>query len=152
MNVYFQEVSVCCLLPHYLSLNNLTWVDKARSTQSNYSRTPLKSQEYKTTLRYFGDPNILLELKDLDFCWVFFLFDWKEARKIQLVQSDSTLEKDLLPIFFSTKKDRSGKKPNLFNCAKCVCLLLKSAQPKSYKLVSGGRKGHKKKTTWLAFQ
>lgn len=66
---------------------------------------------------------------------------------IQLVQSDSTLEKRFATNFFLQRKTQVKKKPNLLNFAECVCLLLKPAQPKAYKLVSGGRKGHKKKTT-----
>jgi len=69
---------------------------------------------------------------------------------ILIVQFDCTLEADLQPIFPS--KHRSKKQMNLFNSAKCVCFLLKSAQLKAYKLVSGGRKGHKKEIYWLHFQ
>lgn len=107
MNGYSQKVSVCCLLPRYLSLNNLTWVDKAQSTQSNYFRIPLKSQEYKITLRYFGDINILLDLKD--WYWGYFFVWLERSCMIQLVQSDSTLEKDLLPIFFPQRKTEAKK-------------------------------------------
>lgn len=78
MNVYFHKVSVGCSLPHYLILINLFRVDKAQSTQSNHSRIPIKSQEYKITPRYFGDLNIWLEWKDWDFC-CFVLFGCKEA-------------------------------------------------------------------------
>lgn len=152
MNVYFQKVSVCCLLPHYLSLNNLTWVDKAQSTQSNYSKIPLKSQEYNTEI--FSRSQHIIRTEGLRFLLGFFvcLFDWKEA--VWYSWSSLTLlwKKVLLPIFFLKERQKWKKIPNLLNFAKCVRLLLKPAQPKAYKLVSGGRKGHKKKTTWLAFQ
>lgn len=149
MNVYFQKVSVCCLLPHYLSLNNSTWVDKAQSTQSKYSMIPLKSQD---NTEIFQRSQHIIRIQGLGFLLGFYLFDWKEA--VWYSWSSLTLlwKKDLLPIFFPQRKTEVKKTLNLFNFAKCVCLLPKSAQPKAYKLVSGGRKGHKKKTTWLAFQ
>lgn len=145
MNAFFQKVSLCCLLPHYLNLNNLTWVEKAQSTQSNYSRIP---QEYKITLRYLGDLNILLRLRFLlgFFCLI--------GKKLYDAASPVWLYfgKRFATNFFPQRKTEVKIKTNLFSSPKCVCLLLKSAQPKAYKLVSGGRKDHKKKTTWLTFQ